>query len=1088
MALERGADGGARRKQSVLSKLLRSVSALSLGAIAATGVAFAQNADDTEDEIVVTGIRGSLRSSQEIKRDADVFVDSVTAEDIGALPDRSVSEALQRIPGVAIDRFAAGVDPDHFSTEGSGVVVRGLNFVRSELNGRDTFTANNGRALSFADVAPELMSGVDVFKSPSANMIEGGLSGIVNLRTRVPFDDDGRVIAGSLEYSYGDFAEEGTPTYSALYSDRWDTGIGEFGLLLNYVDSQLISRSDGTQASNFGCRTTIDGSPAPAVAVCPNGDPGVWFPRGAAFRTQTNDRQRIGQAVAAQWESPDDVLLATFQYLRSESNLSWTEHAIEIATDNVTSNGDSRPVLGTSFDYDGQGVFTDGTITGSQGWRDDQFGLQRIPLYGLQSNNIRRDVDQTYVTEDMSFNLRFTPTDNLRITFDYQKVDASVRNLDVGIWGSTFQNLELHLNGDDPPDFTFLPPSNDGTVVDCTATPGQNCPSYFNPPHADFSDPFNSFWRSAMDHSEDSDGEEEAMRLDVEYDFENAGWIESLNAGVRWAQRDQTTRFSTYNWGVLSEIWGGGGPVWFDQPVDGVDGGSGGTPSSTQTELFPWSNFFRGDVPFPLQQNVPFYAHNIVNDYDTFVAFASGVAHEWRNFTDCTSGAAGWVPLEQRCNVLSDSPGGRYLQQEINPQHEDSDAFYAMLNFGNEDRTIRGNIGVRYVTLDRTAGGFRAFTSVAFDSDADCTLTQDIFLAGPDGILGTADDPDPSTFNPTNFCGLTPAVRQQVRDWSNGALTPNDQDSEFDYWLPSLNVKWEFAEDMLFRFGASRGISYPDVGLTRNYFNMALNLNDAGSIAANGGRPVALATVGNPTLSPIQATSYDASFEWYFADVGQLTFSVFYKELEDVIVNGTNRVPFTNNGATFDVLLTQPVNASESGTVQGFEIAYQQTYDFLPAPFDGLGIQANYTFIDASGVPQDTLSSTDPDVGAGRQSNVDTSTLPLQGLSEHNFNFVAFYENGPWEGRLAWNWRSEFLLTTRDVIVPFAPIMNEDTGQLDGSIFFRVNDNFRFGVQGVNLLNEVTQTSQVLNDDGLRTGRSWFMNDRRFTFVLRAQY
>jgi hypothetical protein len=80
-----------------------------------------------------------------------------------------VTEALQRVPGVSINRFAAGVDPDHFSVEGSGVVVRGLNFVRSELNGRDTFSANNGRALSFADVPSELMGGVDVFKSPSAD-------------------------------------------------------------------------------------------------------------------------------------------------------------------------------------------------------------------------------------------------------------------------------------------------------------------------------------------------------------------------------------------------------------------------------------------------------------------------------------------------------------------------------------------------------------------------------------------------------------------------------------------------------------------------------------------------------------------------------------------------------------------------------------------------------------------------------------------------------------------------------------------------------------------------------------------------------
>ena len=133
---------------------------------------FAQRHEDAPvEEVVVRGVRRSLESAQALKRFSGVIVDSVTAEDIGALPDRSVTETLQRVPGVAINRFAAGRDPDHFSVEGSGVVVRGLTYVRSEVNGRDSFTANNGRGLSFADVPPELLIGVDVFKSLSADRI-----------------------------------------------------------------------------------------------------------------------------------------------------------------------------------------------------------------------------------------------------------------------------------------------------------------------------------------------------------------------------------------------------------------------------------------------------------------------------------------------------------------------------------------------------------------------------------------------------------------------------------------------------------------------------------------------------------------------------------------------------------------------------------------------------------------------------------------------------------------------------------------------------------------------------------------------------
>ena len=157
-------------------------------------------------------------------------------------------------------------------------------------------------------------------------------------------------------------------------------------------------------------------------------------------------------------------------------------------------------------------------------------------------------------------------------------------------------------------------------------------------------------------------------------------------------------------------------------------------------------------------------------------------------------------------------------------------------------------------------------------------------------------------------------------------------------------------------------------------------------------------------------------------------------------------------------------------------------------PVDGLWINANYTFIDSEGVSQSTLSSTDPDVAAGRVANVDTGLLPLQNLSKHTANFATFYETDRWSARLAYTWRSEFLITVRDVIVPFAPIMNEDTGQLDGSIFYTVNDNWKIGVQAVNLLNEITRTSQVLNNDLLTAPRSWFMNDRRFTLVARANF
>jgi TonB-dependent Receptor Plug Domain len=147
---------GASRSQRLA--VLTTVSGI---ALCAAQPVFAQIADqpdavaesaEVEDAIIVTGFKKSLESAQNIKRDADTFVDVITAEDIGALADRSVAEALQRVPGVNISRFEQRNDPDRFSVEGSGVIIRGLPFVRSELNGRDIFSANGGRELSFNDV------------------------------------------------------------------------------------------------------------------------------------------------------------------------------------------------------------------------------------------------------------------------------------------------------------------------------------------------------------------------------------------------------------------------------------------------------------------------------------------------------------------------------------------------------------------------------------------------------------------------------------------------------------------------------------------------------------------------------------------------------------------------------------------------------------------------------------------------------------------------------------------------------------------------------------------------------------------------
>ncbi|HEY5807898.1 MAG TPA: TonB-dependent receptor, partial [Povalibacter sp.] len=774
-ALSRGtgaADQDCVSIRTALARILRrSAPALALCAMAmepvhaqqVTGGGAASDEATGLEEVVVTGIRQSLSSSQDIKKEAEVFVDSVTAEDMGALPDRSVTEVLQRIPGVAINRFAGANDPDHFSIEGSGVVVRGLNQVRSELNGRDTFSANNGRFLSFADVPPELMSGVDVFKNQSADMIEGGLAGTVNLRTRVPFDSSGQVVAFSAEGNYGDFAEEWSPTASALYSNRWSTGIGEVGILLNGVYSELKSRSDGAQASSFQQR--------PGRVPGDSSADDLWFPSGAAFRTQVYDRERVGAAFAGQWQSNDETMSATLQYLRSDATTEWTEHAVEVATDVVEQQSQaSYPQQGTSFGFDDSGLFTNGLITANTGWRDDQntAGNQRTPVYGLQSNNISRGQNDNYVTSDYSLNFKWRPNEDWAVNFDAQHIESTVEVLSMTMWGATFQNVDVDLRHGIPR-VTFSGPSNDGSVDNCTPSTG-GCPSYFNGTHNSFADPYNSFWRSAMDHAEDSEGEEDAYKIDVERSFEDAGWIKSLKFGTRLAEREQTTRYSIYNWGVLSEIWGNGGPVWFDDPADGVRGGTGGAPAGERTQLFTFDNFMRGDVPVPAV--LPFYSGQLTSQagYDAMAAYALNVAGEWEANT---GGTNRWEPLADSRRGDHIAPGSMYLPNEVNATDEKTESLFAMMRFGNEATDgfgVSGNIGVRWVRTDFSADGSQAYpVPGSLPSPEDCI-------------------PEEGQTTVPSFCVVPPDIQAAARAFATGGIESVQAEHTYENWLPSFNM------------------------------------------------------------------------------------------------------------------------------------------------------------------------------------------------------------------------------------------------------------------------------------------------------------
>ncbi|MBY9063446.1 TonB-dependent receptor [Sphingomonas yunnanensis] len=181
-----------------------------------------------EEDIVVTGLRRSVQGAQALKRDSDQILDAVVAEDIGKLPDNNAAEALARITGVQVSRS---------QDEANGVSVRGLPDVTTTFNGRELYTAE-GRQVAFQDFPAASLAGLEVYKSTTADLVEGGIAGLVNVRSRRPFDFDGFEIAGSIRGIYGDQARKVDPQGSLLVTDRFDTPIGEIGALINLSYTQ----------------------------------------------------------------------------------------------------------------------------------------------------------------------------------------------------------------------------------------------------------------------------------------------------------------------------------------------------------------------------------------------------------------------------------------------------------------------------------------------------------------------------------------------------------------------------------------------------------------------------------------------------------------------------------------------------------------------------------------------------------------------------------------------------------------------------------------------------------------------------------
>jgi len=228
------------------------------------GVAQAQTAGAQVDELVVTGIRASQAASIATKREADAVVDVITAQDVGKFPDKNVAEALQRVPGIQINRVFG---------EGERVSMRGLapNLTRTLLNGHALATADwfiedqlsATRSFNYLMLPSEIIGQVQVFKSPTANIEEGGVGGTIDIVTRHPLDLPSLYASGSIQAAYTENSEKFDPQGSALLS--WKNADSTLGVLVGGIYQKRRLRRDGVEVLGY-----FDVDPGPAVLDAPS--------------------------------------------------------------------------------------------------------------------------------------------------------------------------------------------------------------------------------------------------------------------------------------------------------------------------------------------------------------------------------------------------------------------------------------------------------------------------------------------------------------------------------------------------------------------------------------------------------------------------------------------------------------------------------------------------------------------------------------------------------------------------------------------------------------------------------------------------
>jgi TonB-dependent receptor len=623
--------------------------------------------------VVVSGIRASARSSVAIKRDSAEVVDSITAEDIGKLPDPNVAETLTRIPGVQGYRYGGeGASP---VGAGSGLTIRGLSGqTASQVNGRAFFTAG-GREFNIEGAIPGMVAGIDVYKNPTAEHIEGGIGGLVNIRTRNPSDFKSLTASLAVNGRWNDLAKKYDPELFGLVANRFDLGGGQrIGVLAAAMYQKSTGRSDNNPANGgsnlkrvvradsaeYATRAAGNTSNNPAQPLSAYvGHSDVSFLDGGTMPTasgqdanliaapaltsnafqETIMRERKGLNLAADWRVSNTLRFYT------EANYIYYLYHQNYRGLNSVDGGNVQNLQTTPF------ALTEGLVNrNSNGGSDDVLVSKRFlsgSMLNSTVNTVGGDEHRPYTTWIGAGGVEWSPTDALSLKLDlsYIKSDQTQDNRSVNMDSAPGLSWSTNRLADGAPhQLSFTGPS--------------------------LSDPNNFVFRDYNNGTNQSwDDKGYAAAFSGSYSMD--GLFNKIKFGSRYAH--QQSLYSNVNFSGRPLTTDGKGLVAITR-ANGIKVGSTGV-----WELAP-TNFMRGDAGYSggyvVYQPDALLGNQVKNAFPNAGILAEG-------------------------SYLENLGARRFIR-------ENTTAVYGVGEFAAMDDRLKGNIGVRVV---RTEG--RAIAKIA---------------------------------------------------------------------------------------------------------------------------------------------------------------------------------------------------------------------------------------------------------------------------------------------------------------------------------------------------------------------------------------